>query len=267
MLRRSPRTVVFRTLRAVLRELIEPLWLPIFVLVAVGVMVWRRGLTRWARITGTAALAVLWLVSTPFAAFVLELPLATESQVDDDWSPDFIYVLAGGYDIGDLAEEDANGLETTRRVNRGVQLWREHRDATIVMAGGQPGMDGLRAAEQQGLLMQAQAERLGVPEASIVIDSVSLNTNGHAKVARDARLHGTDARLAIVTSDFHLRRARREFSRFFSDIRLFGSDPAITDDSWSDLSPASLVPRVDALHDSTTYLREYIALMLSDIRN
>ncbi|MFM8264929.1 MAG: YdcF family protein [Acidimicrobiia bacterium] len=250
-----------------LRDLVEPLWLPIFVLAVVWFAWWRRSLTRWSRITGTAALAVLWLVSTPFAAFVLEIPLATESRVDDDWSPDFIYVLAGGYDIGDLAEADTNGLETTRRVNRGVQLWREHRGATIVMAGGQPGMGGLRVPEQQGLLMQAQAERLGVPETSIVIDSVSLNTNGHAKVARDAGLHGTDARLAIVTSDFHLRRARREFSRFFGDIRLYGSDPEITDDSWSDLSPASMIPRVDALRDSTTYLREYVALMLSDIRN
>jgi uncharacterized SAM-binding protein YcdF (DUF218 family) len=148
-----------------------------------------------------------------------------------------------------------------------VLLWREHREATIVMAGSQPGRDGLRAPEQQGLLMQAQAERLGVPAASIIVDSVSLNTNGHAKVARDAGLHGTDARLAIVTSDFHLRRAKREFSRFFTDIRLFGSDPAITDDSWSDMSPASLFPRVDALRDSTTYLREYVALVLSDLRN
>jgi len=251
----------------VLRQLVEPLWLLIFVLAAVWFALWRRSLTRWSRIAGTSALAALWLVSTPFAAFVLELPLATESRVDADWSPEFIYVLAGGYDIGDLAEGDANGLETTRRVNRGVQLWQSHPNATLVMAGGQPGMDGLRAPEQQGLLMQAQAERLGVPDTSIVIDSVSLNTNGHAKVARDAGLHGTDARLAVVTSDFHLRRARREFSRFFSDIRLFGSDPAITDDSWSDLSPASLIPRADALRDSTTYLREYVALVLSDIRN
>jgi uncharacterized SAM-binding protein YcdF (DUF218 family) len=251
----------------VLRQLVEPLWLPIIVLAGVWGVMWRRTLTRWTRISGTVALAALWLASTPLTAFVLEIPLATESSIDDDWSPAYIYVLAGGYDIGDYPEEDANGLETTRRVNRGVQLWREHRDATIVMAGSQPGMDGLRAPEQQGLLMQAQAERLGVPAASIVIDSVSLNTNGHAKVARDAGLHGTDARLAIVTSDFHLRRARREFSRFFSDIRLYGSDPVITDDSWSDLSPASLFPRVDALRDSTTYLREYVALVLSDLRN
>ena len=102
-LERSP----LRTLSAVLRELIEPLWLPIFVLVAVWVMAWRSGLTKWSRIAGTAALAAMWLMSTPLAAFVLERPLATESQVDANWSPDFIYVLAGGYDIGDSEEQDA----------------------------------------------------------------------------------------------------------------------------------------------------------------
>jgi uncharacterized SAM-binding protein YcdF (DUF218 family) len=252
----------------VLRELVEPLWLPVFALVGVWVTVLRRRtLTTSLKVVGTAAISTLWLVSTPFAAFVLERPLATESKVDANWSPDFIYVLAGGFDIGDSAEQDANGVETTRRVNRGVQLWREHPDATLVMAGGQPGADSLRGPDRQGLLMQAQAERLGVPATSIVIDSVSMNTNGHAKVAREAGLHGTDAPLAVVTSDFHLRRARREFSRFFADIRLFGSDPTITDDSFSDLSLMSLAPRVDALRDSTTYLREYVALVLSDLRN
>jgi uncharacterized SAM-binding protein YcdF (DUF218 family) len=115
--------------------------------------------------------------------------------------------------------------------------------------------------------MQVQAERLGVPKENIIIDSVSLNTNGHAKVARDSGLHETNDPLAIVTSDFHLRRSRKEFGRYFSNIRMIGSDPVRTDDSFGDLSLSSFFPRVDDLRDSTTYLREYAALALSDLRN
>ena len=198
---------------------------------------------------------------------LLERPLVVESTIEVNWTPDYIYVLSGGYEVADFPEEDSSGLETTRRVNRAAQLWREFPTATVVMAGSQPGMDGIRDPEQQGLLMQVQAERLGVPKEKIIIDSVSLNTNGHAKVARDSGLHEKNDPLAIVTSDFHLRRSRREFGRYFSNIRMVGSDPVRTDDSLSDLSLSSFFPRADDLRDTATYLREYAGLALSDLRN
>ena len=135
------------------------------------------------------------------------------------------------------------------------------------MAGNQPESESLRERDQQGRLMQEQAERLGVPSERIMIDPVSSNTNGHAKVARDAPFLTPDTPLAIVTSDFHLRRSRREFSRFFNNLRMIGADPVITDDSFGDISLRSLWPTVDSLQDSTIYLREYVALVLSDIRN
>jgi hypothetical protein len=48
---------------------------------------------------------------------------------------------------------------------------------------------------------------------------------------------------------------------------MVGSDPDITDDTFGDVSLRSFWPQVDALRDSTTYLREYAALALSDLRN
>jgi len=252
----------------VLRGLVDPLWLPLTVLIAIWVVLWRRGsLQRWMKRVGTTALVALWLVATPFGAMLLERPLVTESTIEEGWTPDYIYVLSGGYEVADAPEEDSSGLETTRRVNKAAQLWREYPTATLVMAGSQPDMDGVRAPEQQGLLMQAQAERLGVPKKNIIIDSVSLNTNGHAKVARDSGLHAPNDPLLIVTSDFHLRRSRREFGRYFTNIRMVGSDPVRTDDSFGDLSIQSFFPRVDDLRDSSIYLREYAGLALSDLRN
>ena len=195
-----------------------------------------------------------------------------ESTLEDGWSPRYIFVLSAGFEIADEPELDASGRETVRRVNRGVMLWRDYPNATLVMTGAQPGMQGLseqglREPEQQGQLMQAQAQRLGVPAANIIIEAISLNTKGHAKQARDSALFAPDMALAIVTSDFHLRRARREFSRYFDNIRMIGSDPVITDDSFSDISVAFLIPRVDAVANTTMYLREYVALALSDFRD
>ena len=246
----------------------EPLWLPILVLVGVWVVLWRtKRLPRWGAFTGAAALFALWLVSMPFGAFVLEQPLVSESPPEDGWTPDYIYVLSAGFDLGDRPQADSSGLETTRRVNRAAAIWRDFPSATLVMAGAQPRLDGVRASTQQGFLMRAQAERLGVPSEAIIIDSVSLNTNGHAKVAKDADFLQSTTPLLIVTSDFHLRRAQREFSRYFDNLRMVGSDPDITDTTWGDIGITSFFPRVHALRDSTVYLREYVALMLSDLRN
>ena len=96
----------------------EPLWLPILVLVGVWVVLWRtKRLPRWGAFTGAAALFALWLVSMPFGAFVLERPLVSESPPEDGWTPDYIYVLSAGFELGDRPQDDSSGLETTRRVN------------------------------------------------------------------------------------------------------------------------------------------------------
>jgi len=251
-----------------MRDLVEPLWFLVVVLIGVCTVLWRtRRLVRSTKITGAAALTALWFLSTPFGALVIERPLVAESALEPGWAPDYIYVLSGGYDIGDKPEYDSSGLETLRRVNKAAEMWKQYSDAVLVMAGSQPGMDGLRPANQQGLLMQVQAERLGVPTSKIRVETISLNTNGHAKVARDSGWHQPTDPLMIVTSDFHLRRSRREFARFFSNLMMVGSDPIITDDSFGDVSLRSFIPQVDALSDSTIYLREYVALALSDLRN
>jgi len=251
-----------------MRSVVDPLWLPLLVLVGIWVVLWRKqALPRWMKVVGTTALATLWFVATPLGALVIERPLDVESRIEASWKPTHIYVLSGGYDLGDEPRFDSSGVETIRRVNKAAELGLIYPDATLVMAGSQPGMEGFRSPEQQGLLMKAQAERLGVPPERIRIESVSLNTNGHAKVARDSGWHQPTDPLMIVTSDFHLRRSRREFTRFFSNLRMVGSDRIITDDSFGDVSLRSFIPQVNALSDSTIYLREYVALALSDLRN
>lgn len=244
------------------------------VMAGIWVYLWRTlRLQRWVKIVGTTALGVLWLVSTPMMALVLERPLITESLPVIDannpsaWAPEYIFVLSGGYELGDAPEADSAGLETARRVHRAVVLWREYPSATLVMAGAQPGMDGIREPNQQGLIMQDLALHLGVPLQNIHIDAVSTNTASHADIARTMRGVSSSTPLAIVTSDFHLRRSRHEFARFFDNIRMIGSDPDITDDSLADVRLSSLMPRVDALRESSVYLREYVALMVSDLRN
>lgn len=256
------------TLDAVLRGLVDPLWPPIAAMVVVWVVLWRGGsLRRWMKVVGTAAVTATWAIATPFTALVLERPLVVESEESDDWRPQVIYVLGAGFELGDRPADDTPSLESAQRVSRAVALWRRHPTATLVMAGIEPGKGRFRDPARLGQLMRARAEQLGVPADRIVLDSVSTNTNGHAKAARDSGLHAADAPIAVVSSDYHLRRAKREFSRFFTDIRTFGSDPEITDPSFRTLGVGSFLPQARVPDESRRYLREYVALALSDLRN
>jgi len=48
---------------------------------------------------------------------------------------------------------------------------------------------------------------------------------------------------------------------------MVGSDTTMGNDSFADLSVRSLLPDVNSLEDATICLREYVALVLSDLRN
>ena len=252
----------------VLRDLVDPLWLPIASLIAIWIVLWRAGsLRRWMKVGGTAAIALLWLLATPFGALLLERPLVVESELPDDWRPEVIYVLGAGFELGDRSEDDSASLESVQRVNRAVALWRRSPTAILVMSGSEPGKNEFREPDKLGQLMRERAEGLGVPPNRIIIDSVSTNTNGHAKVARDSGLHDADAAIAVVSSDYHLRRARLEFTRFFTNVKMVGADPTVTDPTFGDLGIGSFFPQARVPDESRKYLREYVALLLSDLRN
>ena len=66
-----------------LRSLVDPLWLPLLVLVGIWVVLWRKqALPRWMKLVGTIALATLWFVVTPLGALVIERPLVAESALE-----------------------------------------------------------------------------------------------------------------------------------------------------------------------------------------
>jgi uncharacterized SAM-binding protein YcdF (DUF218 family) len=63
--------------------------------------------------------------------------------------------------------------------------------------------------------------------------------------------------IAIVTSDFHLRRARGEFNKYFDNVAAFG-----TDDSASTLSWLDFVPLATHLDENSYRIKEFAAIIL-----
>ena len=241
-----------------MRSLIDPLWLLIAVLVvAIFVNFKNLQINRTVKLLSRVSIAFLVFLSTGVATSIFDKILATKTSPKADWSPEFIFVLGGGYEVGATPPEDFLGTESTRRVNAASILWRKYPNALVVFSGGQPGTENERASTRHGELSSEHAVSLGLAESRIIIESGSLNTREHPIEALKLSGVSPESKIAIVTSDFHLRRAVREFHRYFSDVSSFG-----TEDQGFSLSLFSFVPFTASLDDNTYRIKEFIGIIV-----
>ena len=102
-----------------------------------------------------------------------------------------------------------NGTEPTpllaARVDRGIRLWRDltdrGEDVRLVLSGGQGADEVVPEAEA----MARYATRAGIPESAMVLEDRSTTTDENLRFSRD--LLGRDARMIVVTSNYHALRA------------------------------------------------------------
>ena len=240
-----------------MRSLIDPLWLLIVVLaVAVFAKFNNPRINHAIKLVARVSITMLVFLSTGVATFIFDKILANETSPKADWSPEFIFVLGGGYELGANEAQDFLGTESIRRVNAASALWLKYPDASVVFAGGQPGTENDRAATRHGELSSEHAVSLGLAESRIIIESGSLNTREHPIEALKLSGVSQDSKIAIVTSDFHLRRALGEFHRYFSDVSSFG-----TKDQDFSFSLFNFVPLTTNLYDNTYRIKEFVGII------
>jgi uncharacterized SAM-binding protein YcdF (DUF218 family) len=121
-----------------------------------------------------------------------------------------------------------NGTEPTpllaARVDRGIAMLRELQDAgeevTLVLSGGQGADEEIAEAEA----MARYAEKAGVPREQMVLEDRSTTTEENLRNTRD--LLGKDARLVVVTSNYHALRAAELTEHLGLDARVVGARTA-----------------------------------------
>ncbi|MFM8001250.1 MAG: YdcF family protein, partial [Actinomycetota bacterium] len=118
-------------------------------------------------------------LSTGVATKTFDRILATESTPSTDRSPEFIFILGGGYEVGSEPAQDFLGTESIRRVNAAAKIWRKYPAAKVVFSGGQPGTEADRPSNRLGELAASWAKNLGLADARIVIEQLSQNTRQH----------------------------------------------------------------------------------------
>jgi uncharacterized SAM-binding protein YcdF (DUF218 family) len=131
------------------------------------------------------------------------------------WQPRAAIVILGG---GIQHVADAHELQVAPlaqgRILKGLELYRQCKQAgkvcVVVVSGGDP----LKQGASEAHVYAAVLEKLGVDSAAIVVEGNSLNTWQNAQFcAAWLRTHPQD-QVVLVTSGMHVRRSLLYFSRF-----------------------------------------------------
>ncbi len=240
-------------------------WYLLFVLI--GLLLLRpskHGGNRRSRHDGTRRIAniligltlLLGLASTPMVEVLLERSLRLDRVSAAEGSPEFIIVLGGSYVTSTAPEEDVLNTASARRLLHGVNEWRSNTQARLVLSGnGYP--PHLSAAD----LMARDAADYDVPDSLLVVEPLAKNTREHPTEV--LRLPGVTSttHVAVVTSGWHMRRARREFCRYFERIDLYPVPPVERVRSLN-----YVVPRAGSLSGTTRLVREWVGIVWYAIR-
>jgi uncharacterized SAM-binding protein YcdF (DUF218 family) len=205
-------------------------------------------------------MSMLLFLSTGVATLIFDQILATETSPNSDWSPEFIFVLGGGYELGANNTQDFLGTESIRRVNAASALWQKYPKSRVVFSGNQPGTEEDREPTRHGELSSEHAQTLRLDKARIIIESASSNTREHPIEALKLSGVKRDSLIAIVTSDFHLRRATVEFKKHFLNVESFGTGDAASGLSWLDF-----VPLATHLDENAYRVKEFAGIIISKL--
>ena len=188
-----------------------------FILLIAAGLAWRGWRTSAGCVFGVAAALGLAIGCGPLAAVLLAgLQRGYTGEIAGAWGPSVAIVLLGG---GDEKVAETHTIETSPlaygRLLKALELYqackRQAGDCYILASGGDPQRYGTSEAAVYGAHLRAA----GVPAADIVLEPRSLNTWQNAQFSTGILpLLRPAARVVLVTSGIHIRRAQLYFRHF-----------------------------------------------------
>ena len=197
----------------------------------------------------------LTMVSTLLSNKWLMSSLDVKPNVEDTSDPAFIFVLSGGYNPGVFPDQDVLVTDSIKRVLHSASVWRRYLDALLVFTGGEYAYQDIRGVDRSVQLMSETARSRGVAASAVLVEPRSHNTREHPVEALTLPGVASSMPIGIVTSSWHVRRAQREFCRYFTQVKIY---PVPSEDYsvvWQDF-----IPDASHLVANTTLLQEWVGL-------
>jgi uncharacterized SAM-binding protein YcdF (DUF218 family) len=146
----------------------------------------------------------------------------------------FIYLISKYLPLSNpLEKSDAivaiSGGDTTGRTKRAIELYKDGWAPEIIFSGAAKDPN----SPSNAIVMKRQALKAGVPESAITIDETSRTTYENAQTTKP--LVKDYNSVILVTSDYHQRRAYKEFRRIYPSSVAVINSPA-NDKNWGQKS-------------------------------
>ena len=187
--------------------------LPIFVLpimlVIIGILI---GLIKNKKKLIYIAIGVLYIISTPiFSNNFFKLVEGSEyrkpiSAID---SADAIVVLSGMLEINEVGDSTYVEWGDPDRFFGGIALFKAGKAQKLIFTGGKMPWD--KAKKTEGEVLKEYAMSNGVPSEKILVTKDVQNTADEAVAVKE--LLGTSKRIILVTSAYHMYRAKKLFEK------------------------------------------------------
>ena len=241
-----------------MKQFVDPLlWFILLQLACLAVLryrCWARMSRAWKSVWMLLFLSLLGLaaLSTPFICHSLERSLSVAVNDQGTSAPTYIFVLGGGYIPGASLDQDVLTAESARRVLTAVNWRSGYPEAKLVFAGTS-GKIKDRSGERMAQLMSQTAIYHGAPKSCLLLESRSRNTREHPVRALEIPGITPETPIGVVTSNWHMRRAQREFRRYFSSVRINSVAAGAYSISWRDL-----IPNSGSLQTSAIFLQEWV---------
>ncbi len=198
--------------------------------------------------------AVLILFSNPYLSN-LALSALEKEPVSLTRSYDVGIVLSGMVEAGFTAPNQDQLNENFDRLVEAVKLYKDGTIKRILISGG--AADILFPDYNEGMALVKLTKIMGVPKQDIVWEDTSKNTYENAVYTAEL-LNGHSHDLLLITSAFHMRRARACFEKAGLSVTEYPVDyKGRTEFRWKYLLPGS-----DAFQNWNIVLKEIVGMVM-----
>jgi uncharacterized SAM-binding protein YcdF (DUF218 family) len=242
-------------LHKILPLIVSPLFLIIFLIIS-GTIIKSKKITLFG-------VVILIFCSLPIISNKLIHYLQKDYTLQDASTinnADAIVVLSGmlkTIKVDDkLKYEFGDGVD---RILSGIDLFKNNKASLLILTKGQvPWSLGI----PEGEYLKEFAIKFGVPKKSILLTENVQNTDQEAKSVKKL-LNSNDAKVILITSAFHMPRAKKVFEA--SNIKVI---PFAVDfiNSHQKLTFMSFIPSADALKGTSLFVREMIGRLYYNLK-
>ncbi|MFZ5503118.1 MAG: YdcF family protein [Pseudomonadota bacterium] len=226
---------------------------PLNLLILAGVGLWlRHKRPLIARTLLGAAIALLWLLSTPYVAQALLNSLEGEPLPVARNAADAIVVLGGGtYFHAPEYGGDTVGKETLERLRYAAKLHRET-GKPLLVTGGKPLGNNLSEGQQMKQVLEQEFQ-----VTVQWVEAESDNTYENARLSYQLLKPDRIQRIYLVTHAWHMPRAARTFQR--AGFQVVPAATAYSTRYQTDL--LTFLPNAGALRGSSLFFHEIIGML------